>query len=191
MRDTTIITSDTYDGRCWLLFSYALPAQHAHTALAVSRLLRRVGALRLQAGLHLLPMTDDHFQRVKRLEGGIKDAKGDVLILRTTALDRESGDLLLARFKAERSHEYQNFLGKCIDLEEQVSEEYRSMHLSYPELEKRERDLRRLRIWFERLKSADAYWVTDGSQAEHTLRQCEAHIARYASRVLEAHIAGG
>src|SRR6516162_9700671 len=97
----------------WLLLTYKVPPEPAAKRVALWRRLKGMGAVYLQAGVCLLPKTDDHVRRLKMIENEIAGMEGEAILLEATGLDRAQEEKLLARFDADRNEAYQEFLERC------------------------------------------------------------------------------
>jgi hypothetical protein len=171
----------------WLLLTYKLPPEPAKGRVAVWRRLKGLGAVYLQNGVCVLPKTDDHVRRLKMLENEITGLIGEAVILETVALDRSQEEKVVARFKADRNEEYQEFLVKCADFDAELAKETAASHFTYAELEENDVDLKKLQGWLEKIRKLDFYGATLAAQAGQRLRECEILLDSYAQRVFDAH----
>lgn len=171
----------------WLLLTYKVPREPARKRVALWRRLKGMGAVYLQNGVCLLPKTDDHIRRLKMLENEIANMGGDSVILETVALDRAQEEKVVARFKADRDEEYEEFLAKCDDFEDEIAKETGTSHFTYAELEENDVDLKKLESWLKKIRELDFYGGTLLEKAEHRLQDCAALLDTFAQRVFEAH----
>lgn len=171
----------------WLLLTYKVPPEPAKKRVALWRKLKGMGAVYLQNGVCLLPKTDDHTRRLKIIENEIAEMAGDSVLLETVALDRVQRDKVVARFKADRDEEYQEFLEKCKDFEAEIAKETAANHFTYAELEENDVDLKKLQSWLEKIRKLDFYGATLATEAQQRLQACEARLDAYAQQVFEAH----
>src|SRR6266478_5609627 len=146
----------------WLLLTYKVPPEPAAKRVALWRRLKGMGAVYLQNGVCLLPKTDDHARRLKMLENEVAEIGGETVILETVALDRGQEDKVVARFQADRDE-------------------------AYRELEENDVDLKKLQVWFEKIKKLDFYDAELAAEAAERLKGCERLLDAYAQRVFEAH----
>lgn len=169
----------------WLLLTYKVPPEPARKRIALWRRLKGMGAIYLQNGVCLLPKTDDHTRQLKMIENEIAEMAGESVILETIALDRAQEDKVVARFKADRDEQYQEFLNKCKDFEAEIAKETAANHFTYAELEENDVDLKKLQSWLEKIRKLDFYGAPLRSEAEIRLRACETLLDTYAQRVFE------
>ncbi|MFN4163579.1 MAG: Chromate resistance protein ChrB [Ferrovibrio sp.] len=171
----------------WLLLTYKVPPEPAKGRVALWRRLKGMGGVYLQSGVCLLPKTDDHVRRLKMLENDIAEMQGEAVILETVALDKAQEDKVVARFKADRDEEYEEFLDKCNDFEGEIAKETAASHFTYAELEENDVDLKKLQSWLEKIEKLDFYGATLREQARNRLRACEGLLDAYAQQVFDAH----
>jgi len=170
----------------WLLLTYKVPAEPAKKRIALWRKLKGMGAIYLQNGVCLLPKTDDHVRRLKIIENEIHEMAGDSVLLETIALDRSQEEKVVARFKADRDEEYEEFLDKCKDFEAEIAKETAANHFTYAELEENDVDLKKLQSWLEKIHKLDFYGATLASEAQQRLIACEVLLDAYAHKVFDA-----
>ncbi len=174
------------DTQNWLLLTYKVPAEPAKKRISLWRKLKGMGAVYLQNGVCLLPKTDDHTRRLKILENEISEIGGESVILETVALDRVQENKVVARFKADRDEEYEEFLDKCRDFEAEIVKETAANHFTYAELEENDVDLKKLHSWLEKIRKLDFYGANLAGEAQERLKACEALLDAYAQRVFES-----
>jgi hypothetical protein len=173
--------------RPWLLLTYKVPPEPAAKRIALWRRLKGMGAVYLQNGVCLLPKTDDHARRLKMLENDVAEIGGEAVILETLALDRGQEEKVIARFKADRDEAYRELIDKCDDFEAEIAKETTAQHFTYAELEENDVDLKKLQVWFEKIKKLDFYDAEVAVEAAARLQGCERLLDAYAQRVFEAH----
>ena len=171
----------------WLLLTYKFPPEPAKKRIALWRRLKGMGAIYLQNGVCLLPKTDDHTRRLKIIENEINEMAGESVLLETVALDREQEEKVVARFKADRDEQYEEFLDKCKDYEGEIAKEIAANHFTYAELEENDVDLKKLQNWLEKIRKLDFYGARLAAEAQQRLQECETLLDAYAQRVFEAH----
>ncbi len=171
----------------WLLLTYKIPPEPAAPRMAVWRKLKALGAVYLQNGVCVLPKSDDHLRQLKLIENDIAEAGGEAVLLETAALDRAQQDKVVARFKSDRDEAYTEFLTKCDDFEAEIAKETKAKKFGYAELEENDIDLKKLKIWFERISKLDFYKADGRAAAAERLKACEALLDGFAKRVFDAH----
>lgn len=171
----------------WLLLTYKVPSEPTAKRVALWRRLKGLGAIYLQNGVCLLPKTDDHVRRLKMIENDIAGMEGESVLLETVALDGAQQDKVVARFKADRDEQYNEFLGRCAEFEREIAKEIAINKFTYAELEEEDTDLKKLQSWLDKIRKLDFYGATLAEEADTRLRACEALLDGYAQRVFDAH----
>jgi hypothetical protein len=82
------------DVNTWILLTYKVPPEPAKKRIALWRKIKSMGAVYLQAGVCLLPKTDDHVRRLKMIENEIAGMEGDAILMETNGLDRAQEEKL-------------------------------------------------------------------------------------------------
>lgn len=175
----------------WLLLTYKVPSEPTSRRVALWRRLKSMGAVYLQSGVCALPRTPDHLRQLKVIEHEISEMGGEGVLLATVALDEAQEEKVVARFKADRDEDYDEFLDKCADFEGEIAKETAARHFTYSELEENEVDLKKLQGWLEKIRRLDFYGAPLSTDADERLRSCEAVLDAYAHRVFEAQAENG
>lgn len=171
----------------WVVLTYRVPPEPTRHRVGLWRRLKGMGAVYLQSGVCALPRTPDHVRQLKMIENEIAEAGGESVLLLTTALDRAQEDKVIARFKADRDEEYEEFLDKCADFVGEIAKETAARHFTYAELEENDVDLKKLQGWLDKIRRLDFYGAPLAAQADERLRSCEAVLDAYAQRVFDVH----
>ena len=173
--------------QAWLLLTYKVPPEPAKRRVALWRRLKGMGAVYLQNGVCLLPKTDEHVRRLKVLENDIKEMAGESVILETVALDRHQEDKVVCRFQADRDEAYSEFIERCGDFDKEIAKERAANRFNYTEIEENDLELKKMRIWLEKIRKLDFYKAALGAKAEQRLEECEALLDAFAQQVFDAH----
>ncbi|MDE2428222.1 MAG: chromate resistance protein ChrB [Burkholderiales bacterium] len=169
----------------WLLLTYKAPPEPARRRIAVWRKLKGMGAVYLQNGVCMLPMTDEHVRRLKVVENEITSMGGEAVLLETTGLDRAQEEKILARFQAERDEAYAEVISRCDDFEAELVKESAAGKFTYAEVEENEEDLRKLQAWIGKIIKLDFTGASLRAEAEARVVRCETLLDEYAQRVFE------
>lgn len=146
-----------------------------------------MGAVYLQSGVCLLPKTEDHLRQLKMLENEIAEAGGESVLLESVALERSQQDKVLGHFNADRNELYRELIGRCGDFEAEIARETAANHFTYAELEENDEDLKKLKNWYQSIKSLDFYGAPLRKDAEQHIAKCATLLDKYAHRVFEVH----
>jgi hypothetical protein len=145
-----------------------------------------VGAIYLQAGVCVLPKTDDHARRLKIIENEIAEMEGEAVLLETTGLDRAQEEKLLARFNADRDEAYQEFLERCAGFEAEIARESAAGKFTFAELEENDEDLKKLASWLAKIRKLDFHGASLAAESNERLARCEALLDAFAQQVFDA-----
>ncbi|MFV0480830.1 MAG: Chromate resistance protein ChrB [Campylobacteraceae bacterium] len=171
----------------WLLLTYKVPSEPSKKRIALWRKLKGMGAVYLQNGVCLLPKNDEYTRSLKIIENEISEMGGDSVLLETIALNKAQEDKVVARFKADRDDEYNEFLDKCKDFEAEIAKETANNHFTYAELEENDVDFKKLKKWLDKISKLDFYVASLAVDAYKQLEICEELLDEYAHKVFNAH----
>ncbi|MDE2365593.1 MAG: chromate resistance protein ChrB [Betaproteobacteria bacterium] len=169
----------------WLLLTYKVPPEPARRRIAIWRKLKGMGAVYLQNGVCMLPLTDEHVRRVKVIENEITSMGGEAILLETTGLDRAEEEKILARFQAERDEAYAEVISRCNDFEAELARESAAGKFTYAEVEENEEDLLKLQTWIGKIVKLDFTGASLRAEAEARVVRCETLLDAYARQVFE------
>ncbi|ADU72170.1 Chromate resistance protein ChrB [Pantoea sp. At-9b] len=170
----------------WLLISYKVPSEPARKRIALWRKLKALGAVYIQNGVCLLPKNEEHTRQLKIIENEIANMAGECVLLESVALDGVQEEKVIARFCSDRDEEYTEFLGKCLDFENEIAKETAIKHFTFSELEENDAELKKLKTWLEKIMKLDFYKSLMSETATLRLNKCEILLEEYAKKVFEA-----
>jgi hypothetical protein len=147
----------------------------------VWRRLKGLGAIYLQNSAAALPASPAGERALRKLRRDIIEMSGSAVLLSCRALAGEAE--VLAAFQAARDDEYEEIVDRARDFIVQVDKEHVAEHFSYAELEENEVDLVKLRSWFDKVRSRDAFDAPGRQAAEEALADCEVSLEGYANQV--------
>lgn len=188
---TANVATDTLDMNpkmepsAWLLMTYKVPAEPSKLRVGIWRRIRGLGAVYLQNSVCVLPTSADHQRQLRMVQSDIEQGGGEAVIFETTALDAKQEELVVARFKHDRDQDYEEFLDKCADFKREVDKEVKADHYTFAELKENDEDLKKLKVWLEKVKALDFYGAPARGAAEQQLSQCEELLDAYAQEVYE------
>jgi hypothetical protein len=174
------------DVNTWILLAYKVPPEPAKKRIALWRKIKSLGAVYLQAGVCVLPKTDDHVRRLKMIENDIAGMDGEAVLLETNGLDHGQEEKLLARFNADRDEAYREFLQRCDGFEAEIARESAAGKFTFAELEENDEDLKKLASWLEKIRKLDFHGASLADQSAQRLAQCEALLDAFAQQVFDA-----
>lgn len=170
----------------WLLLTYKVPPDPTTKRVSLWRKIKALGAVYLQNGVCMLPMSDEIVRRLKIIENDISEMGGESILLETSALDVAQDEKVVARFSADRNEHYREFLGECVKFEKEIAKEISIEKFTYAELEEEDGELRKLQDWLEKIGKLDFYGASLAEEARERLKACEELLDGYAKQVFEA-----
>jgi hypothetical protein len=155
----------------WLVFSYSLPSKgQSSPRVALWRRLRRLGAIALTGGSHVLPAREEDLEAFQWLAEEVQQAKGEALVMRVEQFEGLTDADLIERFRRARAEDYAALDAKAVALHEHLKAERK------PEGRSRLRErLERLRRQHADIARIDFFDAPEGSLvASHLARIAQA-----------------
>ena len=153
----------------WLVFSYSLPSKaQSSPRVALWRRVRRLGAITLAGGIHVLPARDEDLEAFQWLAEEVQQAKGEAVVMRVEQFEGLSDADLIECFRRARAEDYAALEAQASTLEERP----RSRLKAEERRRVRER-LERLRRQHAEVARIDFFDAPEGSLVA-------AHLARLA-----------
>jgi hypothetical protein len=162
----------------WIVFSYSLPSKaQSSPRVALWRRLRRLGAITLPGGVHVLPAREEDLEAFQWLAEEVQQAKGEALVMRVEQFEGLADADLIERFRRARAEDYAALDAKAVALQEHVHAEHK------PEGRSRLRErLARLRRQHADIARIDFFDAPEGGLvASHLARIAQALAAGEAS----------
>jgi hypothetical protein len=108
----------------WLVFSYSLPSKaQSSPRVALWRRLRRLGAIALTGGIHVLPAREEDLEAFQWLAEEVQQAKGEALVMRVEHFEGLADADLVERFRRARAEDYAALDVKAVGLQEHLHAE--------------------------------------------------------------------
>jgi len=169
----------------WLVLVYRIPSEPTRWRAAVWRRLKAAGAIYLQNSVAALPESPAAERLLRGLRNEIVgEMNGHAQVLRAAALDGE--DEIVAAFNAARDDEYEEIVDRCEDFLAEIKKETAAKHFTYGELEENDEDLNKLRGWYAKVSSRDAFGAKGAKATQDALEACAHALDGFATRVYEA-----
>lgn len=169
----------------WLLFLSQLPATPSSLRVMVWRRMKAAGAVGLQNGVWVLPLTDEHRKFLEDLLDTIRGQQAGGQIFVTRAAGEVVEQDLLRRFQADREQEYGEFLEQCRGFLDEIEKETGRGKFTFAELEENEQNLQRLSNWLSKIQARDFFPSPQRDAAAAGLEACRQALQAYSSRVFE------
>ena len=88
----------------WLVFSSSLPSKaRSSPRVALWRRLRRLGAITLTGGIHVLPAREEDVEAFQWLAEEVQQAKGEAVMMRVEQFEGLTEADLIERFRRARA----------------------------------------------------------------------------------------
>jgi hypothetical protein len=171
------------DGKQWLLLSYRVPAEPSSKRVAIWRKIRGLGAIYIQNGVCIVPLTEKHQRHLKMIKNEIEQSGGDSLLFVASGMDPTEEAHIVSRFNEERNEAYRELLSKCDAYIAEVHREIEEKHFTYAELQENDEKTHKLKQWFEKIRKFDFFGAPLLAEAEARLLVCEHILEEYARMV--------
>lgn len=169
----------------WLLFIYRVPSESSSARSAIWRETRRLGALSLQHGVCLVPLSDTYRDAVDRIARKVSEYGGEATILETASPDHAWQVKTVSRFNAARDEEYDEVIDECERFHEEIARERRKGKYTFAELEDEESNLERLRKYLGQVQARDAFSAEGQIRAVSAVEQCAAALETFAQDIYD------
>lgn len=167
----------------WLLFLPQTPAQPSSLRVLVWRRLQQAGAVNLQAGAWILPLTANHEQVLQKLLAEVEQQGGGGFLLKAATFTEARHAQLIERFQHERAQEYQEFSEQGHAFLEEIEKETSTRKFTFAELEENEQDLLKLTRWLRKIQRRDFFPGSASQEAAATLTHCQQALRVFTSAV--------
>jgi uncharacterized protein YdbL (DUF1318 family) len=163
-----------------------LPASPSSARVALWRRVRAVGAVGLQNGAWVLPMTAEHVALFEQLAATVGEQGGSGVVLIASASTKESDAAIVTRFQSDRAREYEEFAERCAALLAEVEKETGRSKFTFAELEEIEQDLDKLSGWLDKIQARDFFPDERHQRSVQTLQRCRQALSGFAQAVYAA-----
>jgi hypothetical protein len=162
----------------WLVFSYSLPSKaQSSPRVALWRRLRRLGAITLTGGIHVLPAREEDLEAFQWLAEEVQQAKGEAVVMRVEQFEGLADADLIERFRRARAEDYAALEAQASALEERPRTRFKA-----EERARMREKLERLRRQHAEVARIDFFDAPEGSVvAAHLARIAQALAAGEAS----------
>lgn len=166
-----------------LMFLSQLPASPSSLRVMVWRRMKAAGAIGLQNGVWVLPRAPEHERFLQELLHYVEKqgASGQVFIVQP--LGEAVQQDILARFRADRDREYDEFKEQCQALLAEIEKETGRQKFTFAELEENEQDLQKLNGWLPKIQSRDFFGSDQAEVVALKLAECRQALETFASQV--------
>jgi hypothetical protein len=170
----------------WLLLLAQFPKAPSSARVRLWRRLRGAGATTIVNSAWVLPETEPHAEFLAQLRDGVARQGGTVFVLSVPVSSPEVNETIMARFRADRALEYDEFAERCTALLDEIAKETRAGKHTFAEMEENEQDLEKLVRWLAKIRERDFFPDERGQQAAAMLARCRSATKAFSRAVYAA-----
>lgn len=178
-KDATGVSVKDEADREWLLFMAQLPAEPSSARVAMWRRLKSAGATNLLTGTWVLPASAAHAAMLGQLADTVRGQGGSAALFSGRQIDGVTAEDVIARFRADRAREYDEFGTRGDGLLAEIAKETAASKFSFAELEEIEDDLEKLTIWLAKIGARDFFPNDRRDTATALLATCREATRRF------------
>lgn len=170
----------------WLLLLAQLPGTPSSARVALWRRLRAAGATTLVNSAWVLPETAPQAEFLGQLRDGILRQGGTAFVLTFSIPSPEVNETIVARFRADRGREYDEFAERCAALLDEIGKETGAGKYTFAEMEESEQDVEKLVRWLAKIRDRDFFPDERGQQSAAMLARCRSAVDAFSQAVYAA-----
>lgn len=157
----------------WLLLIYTVPSQPTRKRAAVWRDLKRLGAVYLRDGVAALPAIGDLRERLQAVANRVIEYDGTADLIVAPRFPGPRDDEVRQQFQDERAAEYREVYHACVRFLRDVLEDVNADEFGFPDVEKLESELIRLRRYYDTIKERDYFGAPGLRRVAEILGKCD------------------
>ena len=169
--------------KTWLAVTYKVPTEPSRTRVYLWRKLKELGAVYLQQGTAVLPMTEVLLAQVLALKAGVVSSGGEVLVGRMEFVEEEDDARVIAAFQLQRNGDYDEIVEQCERLVYELDRETEKEKFAYAEIEENETELARIHKWMERIVARDWFAASGHARVQQAIEDAEKRSGTYMEEV--------
>ena len=169
--------------KTWLAITYKAPGEPSRTRVYLWRKLKELGAVYLQQGAAILPMTDGLLAIVQALKAEVAASGGDVMVGKMVFVDDADDERVIGAFRSHQDEDYDEIVEQCERLVYELDRETEKEKFTYAEIEENETELVRIHKWMERIVARDWFQAPGRARAEQALDAAEERSRVYTEQV--------
>jgi hypothetical protein len=175
----------------WLLLLAQLPSSPSSARVALWRRLRAAGAAMMINSAWVLPETPPHAELLGQLRDGVVRQGGTAFVLNVAVSAPAENEAVMARFRADRGREYDEFAERCSALLDEIGKESGAGKYTFAEMEESEQDLEKLVRWLAKIQARDFFPDEQAQRAAAMLARCRGAVEAFSGAVYTAEDATG
>lgn len=169
----------------WILLIYTVPSQPTRKRAAVWRDLKRLGAVYLRDGVAVLPFSPDLEARLQSVADRVIEYEGTADLIPVPRFPGARDAEVQQQFQEERADEYREVYHACVRFLRDVLEDVNADEFGFPDVEKLESELTRLRRYYETIKERDYFSAPGINRVAEILDKCDRAFERFVSTASE------
>ena len=169
--------------KTWLAITYKVPAEPSRTRVYLWRKLKELGAVYVQQGAGILPLSDILLAQVLALKAEVVSSGGEVLVGRMEFVDDEDDARVIAAFQLQRDGDYDEVVEQCERFTYELDRETGKEKFTYAEIEENETELARIHKWMERIVARDWFAASGHARAQQAIENAEKRSTLYTEEV--------
>src|SRR6266852_2604818 len=169
----------------WLLLIYHVPSEPSSARAAIWRETKRLGALSLQHGACLLPLSEANQAAYARLSLRVEEYGGEASVLETSSPIDTWQAKIVGRFNAARNEEYEEVVDEAERFREEIARERRKGKFTFAEQEDEESNLERLRKYLAQVQARDVFGAPGQARALSEVEACAHVLEAFAQEIYD------
>jgi hypothetical protein len=170
----------------WLLLLAQLPKSPSSARVALWRRLRAAGAATMINSAWVLPETPPHAELLEQLRDGVVRQGGTAFLLNVSLSQPEENEAIVARFRADRAKEHDEFAERCSALLDEIGRESGAEKYTFAEMEESEQDLEKLVRWLAKIQARDFFPDEQAERSAGLLVRCRSAVETFSRAVYTA-----
>jgi hypothetical protein len=162
-----------------------LPRSPSSARVALWRRLRAAGATLMINSAWVLPETPPHAELLGQLRDGVVGQGGTAFVL-SFSVSPDAAEAIVARFRADRAREYDEFAERCSALLDEIGRESGAGKYTFAEMEESEQDLEKLVRWLSKIQARDFFPDEQGQESAAMVARCRSAVEAFSRAVYAA-----
>lgn len=170
----------------WILFLTQLPSHPSSLRVNVWRRMRAAGAVSLQNGVWILPLSPKNEQFLTETRSFVHSENGEAVHFVARMPDRSVEDDIVEKFRAGADREYEEFHERCQGLIDELARESIRGKFTFAELDENEEDLQKLTSWLRKIRARDFFEGGKAAAAASALERCRKELQAFEKAVYKS-----
>lgn len=172
------------DQNPWLAINYTLPREPSRARVSIWRKLKKIGAVSIQQSMWILPSNDKNGSSLNEIKNDVSQNGGEAFMM-SLSVDEDGEKIILEKFNAARDEEYGELLEQCEEFFKEIDKEIARKNFSFAEIEENEKELNKLKQWYEKIATRDAFSAPLQEKSKLILSKCSEALDGFCDKVYE------